>query len=142
MLCSTPSQVQCANNLATSRIENSSGLGFDPLNAGPTAQNVPAHALIVDNIDPAMIYHDKFQWLSRSDYVDMYASVSYTSIPGASLSYSFDGVAIWCDCVSHVIRWPTSRIGFTVVSAITAGHSRYRLMVRQRSGRVPQVFGI
>ena len=103
--CSTPSQVRCANNLGTSRIENSTGDGFDLLSAGPTAQNVPAQAVIVDNTDPAIIYHNKSQWVEYSDGIrDYRRSVSYTNIIGASLSYSFDGEAIWYDCVSHAIQ--------------------------------------
>jgi len=94
-----------ANNLALSRIENSSGGGFDPLSAGPTAQDVPAQAVIVDNIDPAIIYHNESQWTKYSDGVHDYgSSASSTFTPGASLSFSFDGVAIWYDWVSHAIR--------------------------------------
>ena len=102
---STPSQVHSADNLAASRIENLSGDGFDLLSAGPTAQNVPAQAVIVDNTDPAVIYHNKSQWLDYSDGVrDYRRSVSCTRTNGASLSYSFDGDAIWYDCVSHAIQ--------------------------------------
>jgi len=103
--CSTLSQVQCANNLAASRIETSSGDGFDLLSAGPAAPSVPAQAVIVDNIDPAITYNTDSQWFKYSDGVSDYGrSVSSTFTPGASLSFSFDGVAIWYDCVSHVIQ--------------------------------------
>ena len=104
--CSTPFQVQCANDLAASRIETSSEDGFDPLSIGPTAQDVPAQAIIVDNIDQAIIYHNQSLWsvpssaISVSDYG---GSVSWTWTPGASLSLSFDGVAIWYDWISHAI---------------------------------------
>ena len=54
--CSTLSQGKYAHNLAASRIENSSGDDFDLLSTGPAAQNVPAQAVIVDNIDAAIIY--------------------------------------------------------------------------------------
>ena len=128
--CSTPSQVKCANNLAVSRIENASGDGFDLLSAGSTAQNVPAQAVIVDNIDPAILHHNESQWSKYSDGVlDYGRSVSFTSTPGASLSFSFDGVAIWYVWESHIIQWPTRRIGFMVISAHVVGHSRYPLMV-------------
>ena len=103
--CSTPSQVYFANNLAASRIENLSGDGFDLLSAGPTAQNVPAQAVIVDNTDPAIIYNSKSLWLDFSDGIrDYRRSVSYTNTKGASLSYSFDGDAIWYDYGSHAIQ--------------------------------------
>ena len=104
--CPTPSQVQyCADSLAASRIENSSGDAFDLLSAGPTAQNVPAQAVIVDNTDPAIIYHNPSQWLYDSDSPSDYRrSVSYTYTKGVALSYSFDGVAIWYDSLSHVIQ--------------------------------------
>ena len=102
--CSTPSQVKYANNFTASRIENSSGNGFDLLSAGPTAQNVPAPAVTVDNIDPAITYHNQSQWSFPDDAIDYYGgSASFTSTPGASLSLTFDGVAIWCDCVLHAI---------------------------------------
>src|SRR5258706_11608279 len=103
--CPTPYQVKYANNLAASRIDNSSGDGFDLVSAGPTAQNVPAQAVIVDNIDPAVIYdHRESQWFDGSDGIGDYGrSVSSSLTPGASLSYSFDGVAIWYECVSHTI---------------------------------------
>ena len=104
-LYSTLSQGKYANTPATSRIENSSGDGFDLLSAGPTAQDVPAQALIVDNIDPAIIYHNESQWLKYSNGVRDYGrSLSITWTPGASLSFSFDGVAIWYDYVSHAIQ--------------------------------------
>ena len=105
--CFTPSRVKYANNLAASRIENSSGDGFDLLSAGPTAQNVPAEAVIVDNIDSAITYHNQSQWnFISGDYAsnDYGESLSYTWAPGTSLSFSFDGVAIWYDCVSHTIQ--------------------------------------
>ena len=96
MPCSAPSQIHCANNLRGSRIENLSGDGFDIPNAGPTAQNVPAQAVIVDNTDPAIIYHNKSLWFDYSDTVRDYRnSLSLTRTKGASLSYSFDGDAIW-----------------------------------------------
>ena len=103
--CSTPSQVHCGNNLAASRIENLSGDGFDLRSAGPTAQNVPTQAAIVDNDDPAIIYNNKSLWIDSSDGIrDYRRSVSYTDTKGASLSYSFDGDAIWYDCGSHAIQ--------------------------------------
>ena len=87
--CSTLSRVTHANNLAASKIENAYGVGFDLLNAGPTAQNAPAQAVIVDNFDPAITYNrHEFDY---SDGIGDYTrGVSYTSTPG----YSFDGVAI------------------------------------------------
>ena len=94
----------CANNLATSRIENSSGDSLDPLNAGPAAQNVPARAVTVDDSSPEVIYHDSL-WQHGLDYVHYYdRSVSYTDFRGSSLSYAFDGVAIWYDYLSYTIH--------------------------------------
>ena len=103
-----PSQIKYANNLAASRIDNTSGNGFDLLTSGPGAQNVPAQAVIVDNTDSAIIYHNQSQWLVTNGVGvgDYGGSASYTSTPGASLSFSFDGVAIWYDCVSYDIQQP------------------------------------
>ena len=99
-----PSQVQCADSLAASRIENSSGDAFDLLSAGPTAQNVPAQAAIVDNTDPAILYLNEDHWMEYPDVRDYRGSASYGFTQGARLSYFFDGVAIWYDSVSHAIQ--------------------------------------
>ena len=99
------SQGKYANNIACSRIENSSGGGFDLISTGPTAQSVPAQAVIVDNLDPAIVYNTDSMWSKYSDGVlDYGRSVSSTFTPGASLNFSFDGVAIWYDCISHAIQ--------------------------------------
>ena len=59
----------------------------------------------MDNIDPAITYHNQSQWSFFHDTSEDYGrSLAYTWTPGASLSFSFDGVAIWYDCVSHAIR--------------------------------------
>ena len=92
----------CANNLAIPRIENSPGDPFDLLSAGPAAQNVPPQAVTVDNSSPEITYHDQSQWVHEFNTLDYYgSSMSYTPSIGGSLSYSFDGVAIWYDYPSH-----------------------------------------
>ena len=91
-------------NISPDRIENSSGGGFDLLNAGPNAKNVPEHAAIVDDNSLEIIYNNTSKW-SHEGYIRCYErSFSYTSAPGGSLSYSFDGVAIWYGCLSHTSR--------------------------------------
>ena len=61
--------------------------------------------MIVDNTDPAIIYNTDSTWSKDSDDISSYArSVSTTFIRGASLSFSFDGVALWYDCASHAIQ--------------------------------------
>ena len=75
-----------------------SGDPFDLLSAGPAAQNVPSQAITVDDSSPDIIYHNESQWIRESDALYYYNSgMSYTNITGSSLSYSFDGVAIWYD---------------------------------------------
>lgn len=96
----TPSQGACSDSLASSRIGNQFGQGFDLLWAGPNATNVPKEAVIVDNTSPDVVYSNSSQW-GNPDNVQFYRrSLSNTNTAGASLSYSFDGVAIWYYCVS------------------------------------------
>jgi hypothetical protein len=86
------SQDQCYDN---SRVENLSGKGFDLLWAGPNATNVPKEAVVVDNNNPGIVYYNTTQW-SRADNVQFYSrSLSLTAAAGASLGYTFEGVAIW-----------------------------------------------
>lgn len=91
------SQVSCSNNIASFRVENRSGQGFDLQWAGPNATNVPKEAIIVDNSSPDIVYSNPSQW-GNVDNVQFYRrSLSNTNTAGASLSYSFNGVAIWYD---------------------------------------------
>ena len=83
------------------RVENSSGNGFDPLWAGPNATNVPKEAIIVDSSSPDIVFSTPSMWSSADDPQYYRRSLSYTTQAGASLSFSFDGVAIWYDCVSY-----------------------------------------
>jgi len=84
-----------------SRIENSSGAGFQLLSAGTNASNVPAQAITVDDSTQDIIIHQS-NW-SYAPTVWAYAgSQLSTSKPGNSLSYAFDGVAIWYDSVSII----------------------------------------
>ena len=89
----------------------------------------------MDNTDPEITFHNDTEWTHDLEGImDYGGSLSNTSTPGGWLSYSFDGVAIWYDYVSHTIQQPTSSVGITVVGAITAATSAYRLMVRHLSG--------
>ena len=91
----------CFNSSATFRVENSSGRGFDLLWAGPNATNVPKEAIIVDSSSPDIILSNASQWVSGGG-VDRYRqSELVTNQTGASLNFSFDGVAIWYVCVSY-----------------------------------------
>lgn len=91
------SQVSCSNNIASFRVENRSGQGFELQWAGPNATNVPKDAILVDNTSPDIVYSNPSQW-GNVDNVQFYRrSLSNTNTAGASLSYSFNGVAIWYD---------------------------------------------
>jgi hypothetical protein len=63
--------------------------------------NVPKEAVIVDNSSPDIIFSSRPQWGSADDVQYYNRSLAFTTQTGASLSYSFDGVAIWYDYVSH-----------------------------------------
>ena len=95
------SQELCSNRIPAFRVENSSGNGFDPLMAGPNARNIPKEAIIVDNTSPYVVFSDPSMWSSASYSPNYNRSLSYTTKAGASLSFSFDGVAIWYDYISY-----------------------------------------
>jgi len=112
------------NNPAVSRIENSSGGGFDLLWAGPNATNVPREASIVDITPSDVVFSDASQW----KYIiggNLYGqSGLVTTTPGASLSFAFDGVAVWYDV--QLILYSTS--------VLTNLCLRYYCNVREFSG--------
>lgn len=80
---------------AASRIENRSGRGFDLLSAGPNATDVPQQAVVVDDNSPDIIFHNRSEWILSLEPVAFERTLFSSSVAGASLSYSFDGVAIW-----------------------------------------------
>ena len=98
---STLSKGLCSNRISAFRVEISSGNGFDLLWAGPNATNVPKEAIIVDNYSPDIVYSTPSMWSSVHDAQYYRESLSHTTQPGASLSFSFDGVAIWYDYISY-----------------------------------------
>lgn len=95
----TPSQGTCSDSLASSSIGNQFGQGFDLLWAGPNATNVPKEAIIVDNTSPDIVYSNASQWGSPDNVQFYRRTLSNTNTAGASLSYSFNGVAIWYYCI-------------------------------------------
>ena len=106
---------------------------FDLLSAGPAAQNVPSQAVIVDNSSPEIIYHTS-SWGHSSNLEHYYnKTLSSVTIIGASLSYSFDGVAIWYDYRSHTMQSPTFSVGIIVMLALQGVSLKCRLMVRHRN---------
>ena len=84
---------------AAFRVENSSGLGFVLLWAGPNAINVPKEAIVVDSSSPDIVFSNASQWGSVNDVQYYRRSLLYTTQAGASLDFSFNGVAIWYACV-------------------------------------------
>jgi len=56
-----------------------------------------------------IVLHDPDRWnyssLSYEAFVEQ--GLLYTSRAGTSLSYTFNGVAIWYDCLSHIFNMPT-----------------------------------
>ena len=63
--------------------------------------NVPKKAIIVDNSSPDIVYTVPSMWSLPTNVVFYGRSMAHTNQPGASLSFSFDGVAIWYDRVSY-----------------------------------------
>ena len=78
------------------RLENRSGTGFDPIWTGTNATNVPKEAIIVDDTDANIRLSNTSLWSATPSSPVYYAQSSlYTTTNGASLSYTFEGVAIW-----------------------------------------------
>ena len=101
-LYSTFSQELCYNSFSVHRVENSSGQGFDLLWEGPNATNVPKEAAIVDSSSPDIILSNPSQWFNGTG-VDRYRQNElFTNQTGASLNFTFDGVAIWYACGSYI----------------------------------------
>jgi hypothetical protein len=88
-------------NFDAFRVENSSGRGFDILCVGPNATNVPKEAVIVNNFSPDIVFSNASQWGDADNIQYDRQSLSFATRAGASLSYSFDGVAIWYGCGSQ-----------------------------------------
>ena len=95
------SSVLCSNSLSAFRIENSSGNGFGLSRTGPNAMNVPKEAIIVDNSSPDVVFSNPSMWSSADDAQYYRKSLAFTAKAGASLSFSFEGVAIWYCCVLY-----------------------------------------
>ena len=120
---STLSQELCPNRIFAFRVEYPSAKGFDPLWAGPNATNVPKEAIIVDNSNPDIVYSNPSTWFIVHNNTLFYeGSSAYTTQPGASLNFSFDGVAIWYDCVSYAYNVHTN-LFFRYYSNIDPGNS-------------------
>ena len=92
---STLSKKLCSNRISVVRVENTFGNGFDLLWAGPNAMNVPKEAIVVDNSSPDIVFSNSSTCSSANDARYYRRSVAYTKQAGTSLSFSFDGVAIW-----------------------------------------------
>ena len=131
---STWSQEPCSNKISAFRLEDSSGNGFDPLWAGPNAMNVPKAAITIDDLNPDVVLFNSTTW-SRSKYsVNYGGTILWTTQPGASLNFSFDGVAIWYDCVLIPrMCMPTCSSGTTAVWPHGTVSTPYRLMVQNQN---------
>ena len=86
------------SELKVSRLLSIGGLfehDFDIQNIGPNATNVPVQAVIVEATSPDIIFHNVTQWEHVTNGGAFKQSLAVTTTYGASLSYSFNGVAIW-----------------------------------------------
>ena len=100
--CATLSEESCSNRLSAFRVENSSKNGFDLLWAGSNASNVPKGAMIRGHIDSGIVLYGGSSWRTVSDAPQYFGmGMAYTNQKDAWLSFAFDGVAIWYDCVPY-----------------------------------------
>lgn len=77
------------------RLENTAGTGFDPIWAGTNATNVPKEAIVVNNADSNVRFSDNPTWNASSNARFYSPSTRHTRKNGASVTYTFEGVAIW-----------------------------------------------
>ena len=124
----TLSQELCYIRISAFRVENSSGNGFDLLWAGPNATNVPKEAITVDNSSPDIVFSNASQWVRGTNSKYYRRSVSRTNETGASLSFSFDGVAIWYHCVFY--SWTVhANLFFRYYSDVNVDHGFYTVSI-------------
>jgi len=77
------------------RIENDKNAGLDLLWAGPNATNVPKEAILVESLSQDIQLSNASQW-SNTKNLQFYGPNAWqTNLHGASLTYTFEGVAIW-----------------------------------------------
>ena len=77
------------------RIENDNDKGFDLLWAGPNATNIPEEATLVESSNQDIQLTNPSEWKNTDDLRFYRRNTLYTNSGGASLKYTFEGVAIW-----------------------------------------------
>ena len=79
-----------------SRLENSAGTGFKPQNSDADATDVPQEAVVVEDTDSSIQYLPSHQYWNTSHNVEDHAfSLTGTNQSGTSLTFTFEGVAVW-----------------------------------------------
>ena len=131
---SISSQELCFISFAAFRVENSSGRGFDPLLAGPNATNVPKEAIVVDSSSPDIVFSNASQWDNLNGVHYYRRSLWYASEAGASLDFSFNGVAIWYACVYHTYS-VRANLFLRYYSDINTNHGLYTISI---DGSIPE----
>ena len=78
------------------RITNDNNKGFDLLWAGPNATNIPKEAILVESSNQDIQLSNPSQWTTNANDPRFYRFNTWsTNSHGASLKYTFEGVAIW-----------------------------------------------
>ena len=77
------------------RITNDNNKGFDLSWAGPNATNIPKEAILVESSNQDIQLSNPSQWANTNDLRFYRRNTWYTNSHGASLKYTFEGVAIW-----------------------------------------------
>jgi hypothetical protein len=76
-----------------SRLESSTGNGFDLIRAGTNASTVPKEAVLYDDTSPSIVKIGEWTEISEVHYYDQ--SLAYSTTPGSHLTFTFTGVAVW-----------------------------------------------
>lgn len=78
-----------------SRLENTAGTGFDPSNWGANATSIPREAVVVDDSDRSITYSPPFQWAPEIGPQYYANQTTGTDQNGTSVTFTFEGVAVW-----------------------------------------------
>ena len=78
-----------------SRLENAASTGFDPRDSGANATNIPQEAVVVEDTDSSIQYSPLYQWNVIHDVQYHGPNLTGTNQNGTSLTFTFEGVAVW-----------------------------------------------
>ena len=85
----------CSLTYSGLRLENTAGTGFDPSFCGTNATSIPQKAVVVEDNDSSIQYSPSFQWAPELGPQYHADRTSGTTQNGTSVTFTFEGVAVW-----------------------------------------------